>query len=92
MYLIRATRKYRKAYRRILKRGEVGEDEIAIIVDSLAAGETLDQRFRDHKLTGEFTGSRECHIRPDLLLVYEKHDDILVLLLIDIGSHDDVFR
>jgi len=48
-------------------------------------------RNRDHALSGEWHGYRECHIKGDLLLVYQIHDDVLVLVLVDIGSHPQLF-
>lgn len=61
------------------------------VVDWLAAGQPLAPRFRDHALSGEYQGFRECHIRPDWLLVYLIEQDILTLTLINTGSHADLF-
>ena len=62
------------------------------VVRRLANGETLEERYRDHDLTGNYKGCRECHIEPDWLLVYEILDDVLVLLLYRLGSHSDLFK
>jgi mRNA interferase YafQ len=59
---------------------------------SIAKGETLEARYKDHELKGEWKGYRECHIRPDVLLVYQIQDDVLILLLVDIGSHAQLFE
>ncbi len=56
-------------------------------VDLLRQGRQLDERYRDHGLTGNFAGFRECHVKPDWLLIYLIEDDILTLTLIDTGSH-----
>ena len=50
------------------------------------------EKYRDHDLTGNYRGCRECHIEPDWLLVYEALDDILVLMLYRVGSHSELFR
>lgn len=61
------------------------------IVDQLAAGEKLAERYRDHDLTGNFAGFRECHIKPDWLLVYRVDGDDLILFLSRTGSHAKLF-
>ena len=61
------------------------------IVTSLQKGEKLPAVYKDHALTGDMLGYQECHIKGDLLLVYERRDEVLVLLLIDIGSHSQIF-
>ncbi len=61
------------------------------IVSKLANGETLPDKNRDHPLIGTFAGSRECHITPDWLLVYEIDDGELLLYLTRTGSHSDLF-
>jgi mRNA interferase YafQ len=59
------------------------------IIDKLAAGESIEAKFRDHPLKGGFTGCRECHLRPDLLLIYVQTPD--ELRLIRLGSHSELF-
>ncbi len=61
------------------------------VIERLANGETLEPKFRDHELTGNYKGCRECHIEPDWLLVYELFDDVLVLMLYRVGSHSELF-
>jgi len=61
------------------------------IIAKLASGEVLDEQYRDHALSGNYIGHRECHIAPDWLLVYYKENDILVLTLARTGSHSDLF-
>ena len=65
--------------------------ELDSIVERLAAQLPLPDRNRDHALTGDYVGFRECHIRPDWLLVYRIEDDVLVLTLSRTGSHSDLF-
>ena len=60
------------------------------VIESLLAGESLDPQFRDHSLIGNYSGTRECHIEPDWLLLYESDENKLVL--IRTGTHSDLFR
>lgn len=66
---------------------ELLEDVIA----ALAMGETLPERNKDHGLSGDWVGYRECHILPDWLLIYRIEDDVLVLTLSRTGTHSDLF-
>ena len=70
------------------KRGKSFE-VFKLVIQQLAQGEPLDAKFRDHKLIGNYVGTRECHIEPDWLLIYEDHDDELIL--IRTGTHSDLF-
>ncbi|MBI3685554.1 type II toxin-antitoxin system YafQ family toxin [Candidatus Azambacteria bacterium] len=67
-------------------------DDIALVIDMLAQGETLDAQYRDHKLQGDYARYRECHIRTDLLLVYQVHEGALILVLAGIGTHAHLFE
>ena len=58
----------------------------------LAMGEPLPDKNRDHDLSGDWAGHRECHILPDWLLVYRIEDDVLVLTLARTGTHSDLDR
>ena len=61
------------------------------VIEKLANGEPLEEKYRDHYLSGDYKGCRECHIEPDWLLIYEIVDDILILMLYRVGSHSDLF-
>jgi len=62
------------------------------IITLLVQNEELDERYKDHKLTGNFKYLRECHIKPDLLLIYKKDDGILELSLVHVGNHGSLFK
>ena len=62
------------------------------VIDILANGETLDAKYKDHSLTGNYRGTRECHVEPDWLLIYEIRGDVLVLMLYRLGSHSELFE
>jgi addiction module toxin, relE/stbE family len=60
-------------------------------VDQLAAQQPLPEKNRDHDLTGDYIGFRECHIRPDWLLIYRVDGEQLMLFLFRTGTHSDLF-
>ncbi|RDU54536.1 type II toxin-antitoxin system YafQ family toxin [Helicobacter sp. MIT 01-3238] len=61
------------------------------IITKLANDEPLEPKHKDHKLTGQYEGFRECHIKPDLLLIYKKEERVLILTCLAIGSHSELF-
>lgn len=73
------------------KRGK-NIDLLFKIVDELSDGKKLDPKYRDHQLSGKYAGKRECHIQPDFLLIYEIREKEIVLLLLRVGSHSDLFK
>ena len=62
------------------------------VIDILANGETLDAKYKDHSLTENYRETRECHIEPDWLLIYEIRGDVLVLMHYRLGSHSELFK
>lgn len=88
MKLVTRTNRFKKDVKKMKKRGK-SFDVFKRIIQELAKGETLDERFKDHKLIGDYVGTRECHIEPDCLLIYEDHDEEIIL--IRTGSHSDLF-
>ena len=89
-YTVRATSRFRKDYKLVQKRG-LEMSRLDEVIAMLASGDTLDEKYHDHALGGDYAGHRECHIAPDWLLVYYKEDDILVLTLARTGTHSDLF-
>ncbi len=63
-----------------MKRRGKSFDVFKHIIRKLARGDVLDERYHDHKLIGDYIGTRECHIEPDWLLIYESTDDELILI------------
>ena len=90
MYKVKFTTAYKRSYKLMHKRG-LDLSQLDKIVDELRKGNTLDEKYKDHALQGKFIGFRECHIKPDWLLVYKLDNDILVLTLVNTGSHSDLF-
>ena len=90
-YEVRFTNQFKKDIKLAQKRGKDIE-KLFSVVDILASGEPLPAKFRDHDLTGDYKGCRECHIEPDWLLVYEKDNGLLILMLNRVGSHSELFK
>lgn len=84
------TSQFKKDFKRIKKRG-YDLSELKEVLDKLANREELEHRNRDHALSGNYAGFRECHIKPDWLLVYAINDDKLILTASRTGSHSDLF-
>jgi mRNA interferase YafQ len=92
MRRIERTSVFRKDFKRE-KRGRHGRDLDALLTSILillSDDKALPERCRDHELSGEWTDHRECHVRPDLLLIYRKPDPP-VLQLVRLGSHSELF-
>lgn len=90
MLKIRYHSSFKKDYRKVVKRGyDIGLMED--IIQKLAKGEQLPEKNKDHPLSGDYTGCRECHITPDWLLIYEINKGELILYLTRTGTHRDLF-
>lgn len=82
--------RFKKDLKTALKRGYKMQ-LLENVVNKLAMQEPLDEKYRDHLLTGDYGGFRECHITPDWLLVYQIREHELVLFLSRTGTHSDLF-
>lgn len=89
-YSVKFTALFKREYKLSKRRG-LPIAMLQKIVAFLAEGKPLPLKNRDHALTGEWVGYRECRILPNCLLVYRIQEDILVLTLIRTGSHSDIF-
>ena len=81
IYTVKFTTAFKKSYKLIKQRG-LDLTLLDEVVDALRQGKTLDEKYKDHALKGEYSGFRECHIKPDLLLIYLIEDDVLTLTLV----------
>lgn len=82
--------KFKKDLKLAIKRGY----NIALldeVVNKLASGETLEEKYKDHALIGNYSDFRECHISADWLLIYQINNDKLILVLSRTGTHSDLF-
>ena len=89
-YIVKPTTQFKKDFKLAMRRSmkiELLEEVVAM----LAMGETLPDKHKDHALTGNWVGHRECHILPDWLLIYRIEDEVLVLTLARTGTHSDLF-
>lgn len=92
-YEVYTTKKFRQQFKKILKQDN-DVNELIFVVKKLANKEVLDSKYKDHNLVNNkyFNNCRECHIEPAWLLVYKYIEDKLILYLLQIGSHSDLFN
>ncbi len=89
--LVKTTARFRKALKRSLRSGRFDRQKLERVVNVLASGKKLEESYQDHELSAELVGHRECHLGFDLLLIYRIENNNLVLVLVGLGSHDDLF-
>lgn len=89
-YIVKSTTQFKRDYKPAMRRGlDIGLLES--VIANLAMGIPLPEKNRDHALSGNWAGHRECHVLPDWLLIYRIDGDVLVLTLSRTGSHSDLF-
>lgn len=84
------SRQFKKSLKKMLRRGK-DINKLEAVVSMLARGESLPARYKDHALSGDLTGLRDCHIENDWILIYYIEANVLVLTLTDTGTHADLF-
>lgn len=89
-YEIFFTNQFKKDLKLSRKQGK-NEAKLWQVIESIANDEILDETLKDHNLSGNYSGYRECHIFPDWLLIYRKELNKLILMLYRVGSHSDLF-
>lgn len=89
-YTVKVTTQFKKDYKSALKR-KLKIELLEEVISILAIGEPLPTKYKDHSLSGNWVGHRECHILPDWLLIYRIDGDVLVLTLTRTGTHSDLF-
>lgn len=90
MYNLRFTNRIQRNIKLMKKRGKDLE-KLKTVLNLLQQGIELPAKYKDHALTGNYIGCKECHIEPDWLLVYEIINEELIILLLTTGSHSDLF-
>lgn len=86
--------KYSSRFKKDLKKFRYNVDvlnELETVLDILVNGQKLPSKYYNHRLTGEFKECFECHVRPDVLLIYQVDKSEIVVLLLRIGSHSELF-
>lgn len=93
MRRIERSSRFARDYKRELKglHGKTIAHELAAVLEILVSDAPLDVRYRDHPLRGNWAGYRDCHVRPDLVLIYRK-PNADTLQLARIGSHSELFE
>jgi mRNA interferase YafQ len=91
-YKVVYSRRFVKSLKRVRNYPGFKEAKLMLAIELLSAQVQLPEQFHDHALSGDMKGCRECHIAPDILVIYEVADEILELLLINIGNHAQLFR
>ena len=90
-YEVKFTNQFKKDIK-LAKKQNKDLNKLFDTVNILAEGGILEAKYRDHDLSGKYNGTRECHIEPDWLLVYEIQNDVLVLILYRLGTHSELFK
>lgn len=88
MYKIITSKKYKTQFKKQNEKNQVLIDKV---VFKLSNGEKLEKKYKNHKLKGKYKDYNECHILPDLLLIYQINNEILELYLLTISKHSKLF-
>jgi len=86
---IHYTTQFKKDYKRIKKQNK-NLSKLRVVIEKLAEGQGLESKYRDHQLSGNWHGHRDCHIEPDWVLIYKITDNDLYLERT--GSHSELFK
>ena len=90
MLKIENTRQFRKDLKKY-KNDKSVLKELDFVIKRLSKLESLEKRYKDHSLTGNWTNYKECHIKNDVLLIYRIYENDEILILERIGSHSELF-
>lgn len=91
VYELKKTSQFKASYKLAKKRG-LDISLLEDVVEKLRTDKPLEKKYHNHELAGKFKGVWECHIQPNWLLLYYKDKDVLVLTLVDTGTHSDIFK
>ena len=91
-YAIVKTKRFKTAYKRVSQLPAFKKETFRVVIETLAEGNKLDAKYKDHRLTGNLKDFRECHLAPDILLLYQIDDGLLVLTLVSVGNHAQLFK
>ena len=91
MRVVSRTTQFKKDVKLAGKRGK-DLNKLKTVLDLLIAGDELPTQYKDHPLRGNFSGSRDCHIEPDWLLIYTLAENGSHVRLERTGTHSDLFR
>ena len=92
MFTLVVSKRFRKQIKRLKKSNPSRLKKIEITIETLRLGKALSAVHKDHQLTGRLSDFRECHVSPDWLLIYRRHEDLLILELLSTGTHSTLFE
>ena len=90
-YDVQFTTQFKKDLK-LAKKQNKDVEHLFSVIEVLASGGTLPPKYRDLELSGNYKGTRECHVEPDWLLVCEIRKNVLVLMLYRLGPHSELFK
>lgn len=85
------SKQFKKDYKKVA-RSKINLAKLQVVIAVLAQNKDLDKKYHSHQLKGKYNHYQECHITPDLLLIYRINNDTLVLYLLRLGSHSVLFE
>lgn len=86
------TRRFKTAFKRVKRLKGFKEEIFREVAESLSEGKRLKEERKGHQLTGNLKDFRECHLASDILLIYQIDGKILILTLVSIGNHPQLFK
>lgn len=91
MLEVRLSKQFRKSFKKVKSYKGFKQEVFEYVIYTLSARLELPHKFHDHPLVGNHKDKRECHLAPDILLIYRVEEDAIYLDLLDIGSHSSLF-
>lgn len=88
VYKIATTKRFDKEYAKL---SQTDRELVKEVINRLAKDEVLERKYKDHMLKGELEGFRDCHVKPDLVLIYSKNKNTLILTAFRINTHSELF-
>lgn len=88
VYKIATTKRFDKEYAKL---SQTDRELVKEVINRLAKDEVLERKYKDHTLKGELEGFRDCHVKPDLVLIYSKNKNTLILTAFRINTHSELF-
>ena len=87
--ILHYTTQFKKDYKKIKKQNK-DLSKLRVVIEKLVDQQTLESKYKDHQLTGNWKGHRDCHIEPNWILIYQLTDNALILERTD--SHSELFK
>lgn len=91
-YTVHYTQRFKKSLKRARQLPGFKPERLKLVITKLSEGASLPPAYKDHALTGAMHSFRECHLSPDILLIYQIDTPVLMLTLINIGKHSQLFK